>query len=275
MEFFRNKILKRKKSIITILMFAFFLFSFVQFAQKPYPVNKNNKPTRAGIDLYVAYEKEKTIKELQEFLNDSLLIDVEITTDDISEYYKNEELDMAYHITYSDGSAEIVIDNRERYVAYDINGITNLKKFNLTTSNQFVKTVLVHELMHTYFLQKVVIAKYLGAYVSKEYDYRNIMAIQIFPNYEKAFGAEFIEEGVCQYVVNEMKLEIPKVPPKSKTVNDILENSNEIKYYYSIQFLKPFLDSLGVGEGINVLIRNSPPSYNEILNPNIFYKRLL
>lgn len=62
---------------------------------------------------------------------------------------------------------------------------------------------------------------------------------------------------------------------KRKQIIEILKNSNEIKYYYSIQFLKPFLDSLGVGEGINVLIRNSPPSYNEILNPNIFYKRLL
>lgn len=267
--------MKNKKRISTFFIFIFILFSFIQFAQQSYPVNKQKAPTRAGIDLYVKYEQENIIKELEEFLNDSIFIDVEITTDNIGEYYRNESLDMGYHITYSDGSAEIVIDNRERYVAYDINQISNLKKFNLSTSNQFVKTVLMHELVHTYFLQKIVITKYYGAYVHKEYDFRNMMAIKIYPMYEKTFGAEFIEEGVCQYVVNEMRLEIPKVPPKPKTVNDILNNKAEITYYYSIQFLKPFLDSLGVGEGINVLIRNDPPSYNEILNPNIFYKRLL
>jgi hypothetical protein len=65
------------------------------------------------------------------------------------------------------------------------------------------------------------------------------------------------------------------VPPVPKTIDDIINNSNDIKYYYSIKFLKPFLDSLGVGEGINILIRNDPPSYNEILKPNIYFKRLL
>jgi hypothetical protein len=267
--------MKNKKRIATFFMFIFILFSFIQFAQQSYPVNKQRVPTRAGIDLYVKYEQENIIKELEEFLNDTIFIFFEITTDNIEEYYRNQPLDMAYHITYNDGSAEIVIDNRERYIAYDINQISNLKKFNLSTSNQFVKTVLIHELVHTYFLQKVVITKYNGAYVHKEYDFRNMMAIKIYPMYEKTFGAEFIEEGVCQYVVNEMRLEIPKVPPVPKTIDDIINNSNDIKYYYSIKFLKPFLDSLGVGEGINILIRNDPPSYNEILKPNIYFKRLL
>src|SRR5690606_20349828 len=119
---------------------------------------------------------------LEAYLKDTIFLEVEISTDDISEYVGNDTLDMGYHITYTDGSDEIVIDNRERYVAYDINDISKLKKLNLITNNQFVKTVVIHELMHTYFLQKVVISKYLGLYVHKEYDYRQMTMVRIFPN---------------------------------------------------------------------------------------------
>lgn len=253
------------------LLLVFFLFISPQKIQE-YPLKKG-KPTSRGIDYYVKVNKYNFIKELEAYLNDTIFLEVEISTDNISEYIDNDSLDMGYHITYTDGSDEIVIDNRERYVAYDINDISKLKKLNLTTSNQFVKTVVIHELMHTYFLQKVVISKYLGLSVYKEYDYRQVTIIRIFPNTEEFYGAEFIEEGVCQYVVEEMKLHIPRKTQPPKTIDDIMGN-NEIKYNYSIAYLKEFLDYFGVSKGIEILIRNKPPTYQEILNPDLFFNRI-
>src|SRR5690606_24946180 len=110
--------------IIPILLF--FLFVSPQKIEE-YPLKKG-KPTSRGIDYYVKVNKYKFIEELEAYLKDTIFLEVEISTDDISEYVGNDTLDMGYHITYTDGSDEIVIDNRERYVAYDINDISKLKK---------------------------------------------------------------------------------------------------------------------------------------------------
>jgi hypothetical protein len=260
------KIFPYSLALLTILLIA------PAQKDKQYPY-KNGKPTSRGIDYYVKVNKDTIKKELETYLNDSIFLSVEISTDNISEYTGYDSLDMAYHITYTDGTDEIVIDNRERYVAYDINDLSKLRKLNLSTHNEFVKTAVIHELMHTYFLQKVVEGKYLGVDVYKEYDYRQAMKVKIYPNVEEAYGAEFIEEGICQYVVRKMKLEIRYKIPIPKTVSDIIGN-NGVKYNYSVNFLKDFLDSTGINEGIEILIRNRPPTYEEILNPNLFFNRL-
>lgn len=255
--------------VVPILLF--FLFVSPQQPEK-YPL-KRGKPTTRGINYYVEVNKYKLIDELETYLNDSIFLDVEISTDDISQYSKYDSLDMAYHFTYTDGSDEIIIDNRERYVAYDVNDLSKFKRLNLSTYNSFVKTAIIHELMHTYFLQIVIISKFNGVDVYDEYDYRMPIKIRLYPNIAEAYGAEFIEEGVCQYVVEDMKLIIPYRVSVPKTVGEVMGN-NEIKYTYSIDYLKEFLDYFGVRKGIEIIIRNKPPTYEEILNPDLYFNRL-
>jgi hypothetical protein len=231
-------------------------------------------PTSRGIDLYVKTNKYIFQKELEDYLKDSIWLNVEISTDDISQYTKYDSLDMAYHFTYTDGSDEIIIDNRERYVAYDINDLSKLRKLNLKTYNSFVKTAVMHELMHTYFLQNIIVAKYNGIEINREYDYRLTMKLKMYPNPEEAYGAEFLEEGVCQYVIEQMKQQIPYRVSIPETANGVMGN-NELKYTYSIDYLKEFMEFFGVKHGIEILIRNKPPTYEEILNPDLFFNRLL
>lgn len=238
--------------------------------------NKQGKPSTLGINKYVVENKESLIYELESFINDSLFLDVEIKTDDLSGYTDYDSLDLGYHITYTDGSDEIIIDNRERYVAYDINDLSRLKKLNLTVHNAFVKAVIIHELMHTYFLQQVIEHKVNGSNIYKEYDYRQTMNVKIYPNVEESYGAIFIEEGTCEYVLDKMKLQIPKKIHVPKTINDIYDNINEydILYSYSSQFLKNFLDSKGLKTGVAILITNKPPTYEEMIKPELYFKRL-
>jgi hypothetical protein len=241
--------------------------------QDQYPL-KYGKPTTKGIELYVKNNKFKIISEVEKSINDTIFLDVEIIADDIRTYTDYDSLDLGFHITYQDGSDEIIIDNQPTYAAYDIETISSIKKLFLTTFNGFVKTVIIHELIHTYFLQTVLELKFNGLELYPEYD--EVNNFTIFPNIEIQFGAEFIEEGVCQYVVNKMNQTIKEPPFFIETINDITKKKNtyQVKYNYSYYFLKDFLDSMELKEGIIILIQNKPPTYKEILNPDLYFNRL-
>jgi hypothetical protein len=240
-----------------------------------YPL-KHGKPTSRGIDYYVKINKYDFIKEFENHIKDTLMLDVEISTDNLEQYQGYDTLDLAYHFTYENGTDEIVIDNRESFLAYDINDLSKFKKLNLSSNNAFVKTSVMHELAHSYFLQIIIEAKFDSLQVYKEYDFRNRMMVKMFPNAEDAYGAEFIEEGVCQYLITEMKLQIPSRPFVPQTISDILDKKNEaqIKYGYSVEYLQEFLDFMGLKQGIRILVTNKPPRYDEILNPKKYYDRL-
>ena len=45
-------------------------------------------------------------------------------------------------------------------------------------------------------------------------------------------------------------------------------------YCYSVVFLDEFLDKYGIHKGIEILIGNRPPSYEEIINPKLFFNRI-
>ena len=246
--------------------------SFAQQQEIKYPL-KHGKPTTTGINYYVQVNKYNIKKEVENYIKDSITLNVEISTDDLSEYTSYDSLDLAYHFTYPDGGDEIILDNRERYVAYDINDLSNFKKFNLTKYNAFVKTALVHELIHTYFLQTIIKAKSNGLNINREYDYKMSTQLKMYPNPEESYGATFIEEGICQFVVEQMKLEIPYRLPTPKTIKDII-NKNEMKYTYSVDYLKDFINQIGLKQAIILIITNKPPTYEELLEPNLFFNRL-
>lgn len=257
-----------------VKLYILLVFSFLFFIQKDPAFNKQGKPSTSGIISYVENNKIKFIKEFETFVKDTFFLDIEISSDNLSNYSEYSSLDMAYHYTYRNGTDEIVIDNKERYVAYDINELSKLKKVNLKVSNAFVKTVIMHELGHSYFLQIIQECIFNNIYIHEAYDFRK--QLTLYPNSEQSYGAEFIEEGVCQYIVNEMKLDLSINPYVPIVVEDIMsKNNNElIKYNYSVEYLKEFLDFFGLKKGIAILITNSPPTYLEILNSDLFFDRL-
>jgi hypothetical protein len=257
--------------------YAYILFILLLIPQQEikYPY-KNGKPTSRGIDYYVRVNKYKILSEFQKFINDSIFLNVGISTDNLSNYTDYDSLDLGYHFTYPDGSDEIIIDNQEKYVAYDINELSKFKKLNLFTHNAFVKTAVIHEFGHTYFLQIILQTEIDSLQVYKEYGYRIRSKVKMYPNPEEEYGAEFISEGVSQYIVQKMKQQIQNKQFIPKTIEDLMNRSNryDVKYSYSVQFLKNFLDNIGLKYGIRMLIMNKPPTYQEILNPKLFYNRL-
>jgi hypothetical protein len=70
---------------------------------------------------------------------------------------------------------------------------------------------------------------------------------------------------------------IPRVTVVPRTVEELTgeENKYRMKYKYSAHFLREFLDEKGFKRGVKILIHNPPPTYEEILNPDQFFGRLV
>jgi len=167
---------------------------------------------------------------------------------------------------------QIIITNEEKFIEYEWKNLSNYQKRTYSYGMKTVKSVIFHELSHVYFYQNIINLKNEGKNVSSEYG-----LIRIFANYELKFGSTFIEEGFCEYIVhcaNECypltDIEIPK------TINEITNINNEeyILYHYSVYFLKDFLQTYGLKQGIRILLQNKPPSYEEILHPELYFKRI-
>lgn len=90
-------------------------------------------------------------------------------------------------------------------------------------------------------------------------------------------GSRFIEEGICEYVTLKMN---ELIPPKRlfipKTPSDLTRQENRYKIFlkYSSHCLSGFLDTTGLKQGMKILLHNRPPSTDEILKPDLFFKRL-
>ena len=96
--------------------------------------------------------------------------------------------------------------------------------------------------------------------------YRNV---QLYPNPERRYGSEFIEEGLCEYLIRRKGelLELKDVY-KPESTADFHDRYNvcKVKYQYSSYYLKDFMDSVTmvkgkVKYGIEILLRNNPPNY--------------
>jgi hypothetical protein len=165
----------------------------------------------------------------------------------------------------------IVLTDDESYVEYEFKNISKFRQRNSTYIDRTVKAVLFHELTHAYIYQTEFHMTAEGKHISPEYRNFNIIPIS-----ESALGSDFIEEGICEYVVYHLKeaVDMGEIEaPESKL--EVMKNENNlITYRYSPYFLKDFLDNYGIHKGIEILIGNKPPSYEEILNPKLFFNRI-
>ena len=137
-----------------------------------------------------------------------------------------------------------------------------------------MKSAIVHELTHNYVHQILLEMRSIDSIrVHKAY-HSNLIIL----NAQEAFGRSFIEEGLCEYMTERMgEILVPKRVFVPKTIEDLTDgNKNyEIKYKYSSQCLKPFLDTLDFKQAVKILLYNPPPSYREILEPDLYFDRLV
>lgn len=247
--------------IHTFTILILLLFSL--YPQKDPFYNKEGKPSSYGIYTYVKKNELDIIKEY-EYRVDTLY-DVFITTEDLSKT-SNGDLGEFYLPDY------IIITNEEKYIAYEFKQLSKFKQKIVSYTERTVKAVIFHELTHAYFNQILFIMRNNNMYVSPEYG-----AFRIFPNPGSRFSSTFIEEGICEYMIYYLEESSPlKNIPIPDNMTDLLDEGNKVNnlYCYSVIFLKDFLDKNGIRKGIEILIGNKPPTYEEILKPELFYNRL-
>ena len=237
---------------------------------------KNGKPSSKGIDEYVNNNSNDFIDEFQQYIKDTLYNDVYITTTDLSKLADYDKSELGFTELHLNG-CEIVITNQRKFADYSINTLTKRGgKKDRNEYEQFVKSVMFHELMHAYFrqiMQVLIMQDKLNHY------YYNT---QLVPNAEMRYGSAFLEEGLCEYLIR-TKGEILECQNKyvPKTVNDLLnkENTFKVQYEYSSYYLQNFMDSCTnkygrMKIGIKIILENNPPNYQEILNPKLYFNRL-
>jgi len=225
--------------------------------------NKHGKPSTYGINIYIKDNEKNLIKEYEQRIDTLYDVNIftenlkEISTDDLGEFYIPDQ---------------IAITNQEKYVAYEFSYLSKFRQKITSYTERTVKGVVFHELTHAYVNQLIYVMKQENKTVSPEYS-----VFRIFPNPSTQFGAEFIEEGICEYVVfylhesNPIKNNI--IP---QTISDLTDDTNRfnILYVYSVYVLQDFLNKQGLKSGIEILLSNKPPSYEEMLKTELFFNRL-
>lgn len=247
-----------------VLCLVLLLFTSFHYSEDDPYYNRKKQPSSWGISSYVKENHDIIIAEYENRID--TLYDVYLWTTDISEMSDDFTLGEFYP------PDQIVITTEEKYIAYDFSDMPKSKQRISTFYDRTVKAVIFHELTHAYFNQVVTVLKNEGKIVSPEYSF-----LRIYPNLGLRFGTTFIEEGVCEYVVyylNESaplgNIKIPNTP--EELVNS--DNYTNVMYYYSVYFLKDFLDEHGIKRGIEILVSNRPPEYEEMIKPELYFNRL-
>ena len=249
------------KSLILILLFL------VPLSEK-YPT-KYGRPTPKGIGMYIEDKWIDLIYEYQDFIEDTLWLDVWIEAENLTDYVGHDSLELGRY----EYDGLIYIDQDTNFIAYELKPLSRFRKSTIGESNKFVKGVVFHELTHHYMNQ---IGKEMEYYDSVRVDRSYQTGIWIIRN-PNMFGSMFIEEGVCEYMVSKMgELIPPKKYRAPKTISDLTSRNNKYKYIYKYSsfYLKTFLDTTGFKKGVKILMSNEPPRYEEILMPELFFNRL-
>jgi hypothetical protein len=236
------------------------------FSAPDYPL-KDGKPTSKGIRQYVEDKSDSLVLDYQAFVGDTIY-NVWFYAEDLGNYdvYDSMELGRYY-------PEEIFINTAERFLAYELADLTRFQRNKITETNRFVKAAMIHELTHDYIHQ---ISLEMRSRDSILIDRAYQTSIWIIRSQEP-FGTEFIEEGLCEYMVEQMG---ELIPPKRvfipSTKLDLIDRNNRYKvnYKYGSYFLRPFLDTTGFKRGVKILLSNPPPTFIEILEPDRFFSRL-
>lgn len=232
----------------------------------------NNIPTRYGIQHYIDLNQNHIIKTVENFIGDSIF-SYNIKAENLSEYVNSDSIEAGRF--YPDN--EIVITNELKYYDYELNFVPKWRQKEFNYNTKFVKGVLIHELIHLYIYQFINVCSDNNLPVNSEYNYFNM-----FP-FKKHYASEFIEEGICEYVVMKLKegifsnYELDCLGGNAVNVRNFIQNQNtfDTKYLYSRSFVKKIFETNSFRTALLVIVTCEPPSYDELLCPDRYYNRLL
>ena len=249
------------KALVFILLFIT-PFSYSQ----EYPL-KNGKPTSEGIRRYIEDNRDSLVREYQSFTGDTLY-DVLIYTDDFGIKVGQDSLELGWYF-----QNEVIISTDTLFIAYELADLSRFERASHPESNKFVKSTVFHELTHYYIhLIKEEMEQRDRVTVNRAYAPGLWIVRGPF-----MFGSTFIEEGICEYQVGRMgEIIVPKRPIVPETREQLTSGQNryEMVYKYAAYYLQTFLDTTGFKKGVKILMHNPPPSYEEILKPELFFGRL-
>jgi hypothetical protein len=263
-----------------LLIFIICLYApNVQLADNVYPQDRfklqyaNGKPTTMGIDWYINNTKNQRdfIREYQKTINDSLYNDIYFKT----ETPKKKTSILAYN-NISANSCEIIVNDREEYRAFEYD---STKLWDYTDYDYFLKATVFHEISHYYFYQCILEMQKIRHVKVNVYFTADLY---MFPNQELQYGAKFIEEGFCTYVIQRFNYCPEFVNVRIPVYVSELQDKKldfDIQYIYASKVLWTFFDmsialSGSVKESLMILLSNPPPNYKEVMKPALYFDRL-
>ncbi|MBN1386903.1 MAG: hypothetical protein JW965_00565 [Bacteroidales bacterium] len=219
------------------------------------------KPTPEGIERFILQNEHRLAQEYMNFVQDTLYY-YHIWADELPVYNENEYGTFELGKYYFPG--DIIISNENKYIDYAVDSLSFIKR-NLVISNKFVKGCVFHELTHIWIQQ---ILSEMEHEVSPEH--RNF---RIYYSLARDYGADFIEEGICEYIAH--KAGEILYPKKYAPDLDNKWDTYEIKYQYAEYYVRQILDRYdNIKEGIKTILRTPPPSKEEIIKPEMYYQRI-
>jgi hypothetical protein len=263
---------KMKKAVTILLMFVTSTLAFSQI-KKQYPYH-DNLPTRYGIQKYIDSNKENIKNLVEKFIDDSIL-SYFVRVDDLSQYQDYDSLEAGRFYPED----EIVVTNQIKFYDYELKFVPRSKQKEFNYNTKFVKGVLIHEFTHLYIYQFIYWCLENNVPVNNEYYNFNMV-----PRVRSYYASEFIEEGICEYAVMRLREGIfSEYKPgcfNGDSASSILkfkqlQNTFEIKYQYSRNYVQRIFENRPFKKALLLILTSRPPSYEELICPDLYYQRLL
>jgi len=243
------------------LLTSLFVLAPLTVKAQDYQFNKKENTTSKGVVQYIQDKDTLINKQFDKKFNvNSFYID--FVPDALRDYVGYDE-EKGLYLGHK-GRGEAIIDTVESFDNYSLKDLSEKKKDSIIWSYGSVRGTMIHEKAHGFFQQvKSRLEKQGIRHYYHDYD-------QFY------FSQSFIEEGVAQYCAYNMgEIVIPeKYRPSDSLENLIKKKSSELRYDYSLYYLKYFLDFFGLKHGTEILLTNPPPRKHELIRPLEYYKRL-
>jgi hypothetical protein len=261
-----------KKVIIIILVFTNITFALSQ--NKSQYQYHDNIPTRYGIQTYVDLNITAIQNMVENFIVDTI-DSYKINVDNLSLYQDHDSLENGRFYPED----EIVITNEENYYDYELAFVPEWKQKEFDYNTKFVKGAIIHEFIHLYIYQFIYKSLENNIPINREY-----VNFKIFPGIGSYYASEFIEEGICEYVV--MKLREGIFSTYKTDCADVYsednlrefiqkQNTSQIKYQYSRAYVQRIFNNNTFRTALLVILTSRPPSYEELLCPDKYYLRII
>ena len=272
MRFFIYTNMKIKLKLIFLILILYPIILLSQpVSIKDYPLNENGCPTTIGIEQYVKDNEEKVIEDFENYYGVKIQ-QMYFETDNLQDYGKDNYLGI-----FLSGMNLAIISNEEKYQGYSAENLSK-RKLQKIKENNFVISAMMHEMCHNYIYETIINAPSVDARDDKAKSFsKSDISREFLVNTNKStFGSVFIEEGICEY--GSMKISGFNISKNfvPKTYDELIDSANlyKIKYKYSVYFVKNILDKHGFIDGITLILKNSPPTNEELLEPKKYYNRL-